>query len=102
MAGSGIALIPTPDELFGYGEKYEQARARTEARGSEPCVSCGRPVKPGSGWLVEIVNGGHDIAHPGLGPDTTDAGYMGAFVMGSDCARRVPVEFRTRWQGWGA
>ncbi|MDN5893926.1 MAG: hypothetical protein L0H93_07855 [Nocardioides sp.] len=95
-------LSPTPDGFFGVDDD-RKARAETRARdaGLEPCTVCGRGVKPDSGWVVEVVDGGAHIAAPGQPVDRDDSGYMGAWVLGSECAKRVPVAFRAKWSGWG-
>ena len=53
----------------------------------EHCACCGRKLtsKP---MFVEVINGGSDVAAPGLGPDTNDSGYMGYFPVGRTCARK--------------
>jgi hypothetical protein len=55
--------------------------------GMDFCACCGRKLK-GKRLFVEVINGGADIAAPGLGPDTSDAGYMGCFAVGPSCARK--------------
>lgn len=95
------AITETPDALFGTDDDRQQAnRARAQERGLEPCTTCGRGVKPGSGWLVEVVDGGGQIAHPDHKADTSDPGYMGMWVLGPECGKHVPREFRVKWNGW--
>jgi hypothetical protein len=59
-----------------------------EADGSmEHCAACGKKLR-GKRRMVEVINGGCSVAAPGLGPDTTDAGYMGFYPVGPECARK--------------
>jgi hypothetical protein len=51
------------------------------------CAACGRKLSGTPQW-VEVIDGGSSVAAPGLDPDTTDAGYMGWFPVGPECARR--------------
>lgn len=97
------AITETPDALFGIDDDRKAANeTRARDRDLEPCTTCGRGVKPGNGWLVEVIDGGAHIAAPGLGPDTTAPGYMGVWVLGPECGKHVPREFRTKWHGWDA
>lgn len=50
------------------------------------CACCGKVIK-GKRRYVEVINGGADVAAPGLGPDESDAGYMGFFPVGMSCAK---------------
>jgi len=95
------AITPAPPALFGIDEDRKAANEdRAYDKGLEPCATCGRGVRPGNGWTVEVIDGGNNIAHPGLGADTSDPGYMGVWVLGPECGRHVPREFRTKWMGW--
>jgi hypothetical protein len=51
------------------------------------CACCDRPLKSNHKW-VEVIDGGSSVAHPGLGPDTSDSGYMGFYAVGSSCAKK--------------
>ncbi len=53
----------------------------------EHCAACGRKIT-GKRRMVEVINGGCSVAAPGLGPDTTCAGYMGFFPVGPECAKK--------------
>jgi len=61
------------------------------------CVQCGRKVG-NLPWRVEIINGGDIAENPGQN-DTTDAGYMGTFAVGNECAKSFDqkVLFRQHW-----
>lgn len=61
----------------------EEKREDDELR----CACCDRAIK-GAPQYVEVINGGDDVAAPGLGPDPDDPGYMGAFPVGPTCARK--------------
>lgn len=52
------------------------------------CVVCGRKVEK-NGWLVEVIQGGEIRRQDGTKYDTsTDAGYMGCWPVGSECAKK--------------
>ena len=51
------------------------------------CACCDREIKGRAKW-VEVINGGCDVASPGLDPDTSDSGYMGFFAVGPTCAKK--------------
>lgn len=60
------------------------------------CDKCGRGVNPDTGWAIEVVEGGAEICRPRAGDDT-DSGYMGWWVLGSECAKKVPATHRARY-----
>jgi len=47
-----------------------------------------------------VVNGGAHISRPGSNPDTNDPGYMGGWVLGPECGKKIPADFRKKWNGW--
>jgi len=52
------------------------------------CVVCGRKVGKNS-YFVEVVNGGEIREQDGTEHDTaSDAGYMGCWQVGSECAKK--------------
>lgn len=53
----------------------------------EHCACCGRKLT-GKPMFVEVIDGGASVAAPGLGPDTSDPGYMGFFPVGRSCAKK--------------
>jgi hypothetical protein len=90
-----------PRDLFGMDDdrKAKNERRALDA-GLEPCTHCGRGVKPGKGFLTVVVGGGSHVVHPDTDVDTRDGGYMGAWVLGSTCAKGIPAEARKVWEGW--
>lgn len=95
-----------PIELFNLDLDHN-LRAKREAKaaeqGFEPCTHCGRGVKPGAGWVTVVLGGGSTVAHPdSITPeDESDAGFMGTWVLGSTCAKIIPLSTRAKWNGWG-
>lgn len=77
----------------------EDRKAAAEERASDnqldACERCGRGVRPEKAWWVEVVNGGSEIAPTGTNPEQ-DAGYMGFYVLGPECAKLVPITHRVR------
>ena len=53
----------------------------------EYCACCGRKLSGRPLW-VEVIDGGKQVAAPGLNTDTSDSGYLGFFPVGRACARR--------------
>lgn len=68
--------------------------------GDEPCCCCGRLVKAGSGWDVRFIMGGPVAVRADLAAESivgfTAGGDMGLWVLGSECAKRVPATHRVR------
>lgn len=51
------------------------------------CVQCGRKMGK-NGWFVEIINGGEIRMQDGTEHNiANDAGYMGCWPVGSECAK---------------
>lgn len=72
-----------------FGEKYHDKGAPFLA-----CIACARDTsKQGESLGVWIVGGGSLIAHPEV-KELNDGGDMGWFPVGSECIKKVPLEFR--------
>lgn len=103
MNTTATTTAPAPAHLFGVDDRRKYANeARAAAAGLESCTHCGRGVRPGAGWVTVVVNGGATVAHPDSpeANDDTDPGFMGAWVLGSTCAKGIPATARARWNGW--
>jgi hypothetical protein len=50
------------------------------------CVQCGRKVGANA-WYVEVIDGGFIRLQDGTEADMTDAGYMGCYAIGNECAK---------------
>lgn len=96
-------LIPLPEGMWSTDlavqERVEANRVRAEDKGLEPCEICGRGVAVGKGWVIEVADGGAAVVRPGTA-DVNDPGYMGSWVLGPECGKHVPAEFRTKYTGW--
>jgi len=96
---------PMPADLFNL-DLDPNTRAKREQRaadaGLETCTHCGRGVKPGKAVVVVVTGGGATVLHPDdeTEADTLDNGYMGAWLLGSTCAKQIPAEIRQTWEGW--
>jgi len=53
----------------------------------EHCACCGRTLTS-TPVYVEVIDGGAQVAAPGLDPDQSDPGYMGFFPVGRVCAKK--------------
>jgi len=73
--------------------KY-RAQVRAASLGLEPCERCGRGIVAGRGWWVEVTGGGGLVVLAGASVDTEDRGYMGHYLLGAECAKRVPLAYR--------
>lgn len=62
------------------------------------CIICARDTsKKGESWGVVIGGGGSVAVHTeDLTKAETCGGYMGWFPIGSECIKKVPVEFRIK------
>ena len=60
----------------------------------EPCIQCGRRVYPVK-LRVHMVNGGYEFASLDE-PDDPWESEMGWQAIGSDCARKLPLNFIQR------
>lgn len=71
-------------------DQYEK-NFRGISRYHGPCVVCGKDVKVGKYWLIE-VGGGGTAALPGSPEslDEDDAGFMGEQPIGPDCLKNHP------------
>lgn len=80
------------DELFS--EKYQERQSKN-GHYFLSCVFCGRDTsKQGNSQGVCVGAGGGLIVHPEDYEKAMDGGEMGWFPVGSECIKRVPVEFR--------
>jgi hypothetical protein len=87
--------IPTPDHFWGYDDdRKAHNEEKAQDVGLESCTHCGRGVQPGRGFLVVVIDGGASVVHPDSDADDADPGYMGAWLLGSTCAKGVPAAFR--------
>jgi hypothetical protein len=62
------------------------------------CIACGRMVKPEAAVHIVLGGGGNGL-YPaeGFNEDTAmeeDDGYLGAAVLGPECGRTIPAEYR--------
>jgi len=51
------------------------------------CVQCGRKVGADA-WHVEVIDGGFIRLQDGTEADQNDAGYMGCWPVGNECAKK--------------
>jgi hypothetical protein len=68
--------------------EYERNAKRVKLlEGEEPCVRCGKPLKPADAYWVEILIGG-EILTPG---DPRSGGNMsqGGWPLGETCYRKL-------------
>ena len=96
---------PAPDHLFGTDDDRKARNEQKAAEaGLEPCTHCGRGVAVGKGWVTVVIDGGAQVAHPDSpeAQDEADPGFMGAWVLGSTCAKGIPAAARKQWTGWDA
>jgi hypothetical protein len=69
------------------GESVNFAEPKENVGATEDyCVQCGRKVGANP-WFVEIINGGDIRLQDGAEADHNDAGYMGCWPVGNECAK---------------
>lgn len=58
------------------------------------CVVCQKDIKPKAKFLwVHVVGGGTHVLHPDDEADFDGKGDMGMFPIGSDCAKKIGLEW---------
>jgi hypothetical protein len=66
------------------------------------CVQCGRKVGANP-WYAEVINGGDIRLQDGTEYDTaSDAGYMGCWPVGNECAKSFAPNILFKMQKAGA
>ena len=71
------------------GSKYSENEERC-TEGDEACVLCGKAVSnPKEAPAAEVYDGGAKFVLEGETTDTSDPGYMGCYVVGPTCARKL-------------
>lgn len=70
------------------GEGLNFAEPKSNVGWNDPfCVQCGRKVGADA-WYVEMINGGEIRLQDGTEADMNDAGYMGCWPVGNECAKK--------------
>ena len=79
----------------GYRTTELDYDARRQPKTDRSCVRCQRDIKPGSPTrMVHVVDGGNWILHPNdEGIYVSNAGDLGMFEVGMDCARIIGLEW---------
>jgi hypothetical protein len=84
-----------PDPLPITGLIWPMSRRQYADRWGDPgyCQACGRKVGRRPRWLI-VVDGGAAAAKPDdVHHYSGDSGYMGAFPIGSECAKQFPSDY---------
>ena len=76
-----------------WGEEYQNS---PNANGYECCLACGRRTVEGRGYTVILGLGGSRLIHPDdeQAAEQHDLGYMGVWMVGPECGKRIPKEYR--------
>jgi hypothetical protein len=69
----------------GGSVNFAEPKANVELADSF-CVQCGRKVGADA-WYVELIDGGEIRLQDGTEADVNDAGYMGCWAVGNECAK---------------
>lgn len=68
-----------------------QSHPQAQREGFAPCCICGRAVATNKPYIAAcVVNGGLDWGNDKS--DILDAGYMGYYPVGSDCAQKLRAQ----------
>jgi len=90
-AASNLRTIPVPEAKGG--DTYDGI---VRGDGDGPCYICGRHIKVAKHW-VHAVDGGDRLLHrDDEDAYEADGGDLGHHPVGSDCARLIPAEYRTK------
>ena len=81
--------LPRP---FSGPDYHENAAAC--APGQEPCVLCGEPLRTAK-YEAHVVAGGAEFATGDTPFNEDDAGDMGWYFVGPECARKIPLAYRS-------
>jgi hypothetical protein len=79
---------------YAFSDQYhESAHAESHAC----CIVCGRKTTTESGITVILGLGGTGLIHPEdeEKAEWSDGGYMGVWMLGPECGKDVPDEYRT-------
>jgi hypothetical protein len=103
---TGMMTIPvvgdalTIDGLWADG--WQENAEKAEAKDKDACACCGRAVKPGSGYQIWVVGGGDALAPINNWNKMNEnysaewsAGNLGMLIVGPDCGKQIPTEYRT-------
>lgn len=64
---------------------------RFPSRGDDqPCYICGRPVKPGKGYEIHVIDGGFRACHPDDNDPYDGAGELGWQPVDTGCVKKHP------------
>ena len=85
--------IPAHISIFDADDDRAARADKLRQEGVACCVRCSRKLASGSGFDIEIVDGGGALATPGEA-DVDDSGYMGFWSVGPGCAKWIPSEFK--------
>ncbi len=79
-------------------KSMRKRQVKASKAGLETCEFCGRGVRQGFGWWVHAVNGGTTLID--LSEQYVDeGGDMGWWMLGPECGKQIPKEFRSRKLG---
>lgn len=75
--------------------KYLDQNNRREPRSNFFCVACNKDLRANQPYRrVHLVNGGPFVLHPDCEPSyVADAGDLGSFPIGGDCARKLGLDW---------
>lgn len=98
-----MSLRTSPIEFDLWGnddyDRVQERIAKAESAGVPWCVHCGRKLNPTRAWTVHPINGGGVLLHPDdEAKYVPDGGDMGCWDLGPECAKKVPIEYRTKME----
>jgi hypothetical protein len=64
------------------------------------CIQCGKKVGADPYW-VQVINGGEIREQDGSEADYNDAGYMGYFAVGNECAKKFAKNILFKFKEMG-
>lgn len=84
-----------------FSEDYHERVTQTQ-NWYEICVVCGKRTTKDRGIGVIFGWGGAMLVHPDDRADAelNDDGYMGGFMVGPECGKKIPQEYRIDPSSW--
>jgi hypothetical protein len=76
-----------------WGDEYQASKYADDY---ECCIVCGRRTTSERGIAVVLGGGSDSLIDPRdmIEAEDADPGFMGVWLIGPECGRRIPVEYR--------
>jgi hypothetical protein len=84
-----------PEGRHGFSDDYHEKVSKAK-NDYEVCIVCGRRTTTDRGIRLILGSGGTGLVPPHLYDEayTSDSGFMGGFMVGPECGKKIPSEYR--------